>query len=524
MGLVIDRPIPYADDELNLRKSKGWVSLLPLFRPSLSIVPLPGGSYLFADRNYSLTGAIPVIVLTCNGESATSVLSKSCVAAFVLLDDKYFAEIRTETDQLALGDEIVRNCTDAGLDTSDGAVLIENGGPNAYRRHPSAPISTLQLAARSEFNHVLDLLNSLSTGTTPISFVDIDRLLCSFGQTSYSTRSYFTDRKSGQFAVVSHAGNEFPFESAAQAVALDIESLEARSKSTAVGNVLTLHISCFNGMSELERLILVNSAAAHLDRHGHVHELSSSMFSDATNGPRGWGISFYVADLGIMPLTSPTSRLLSQDSLSQKLATTRSWPVSEHYDDEDVRRRIVSGCKNLIESEPLVTEYDTILGDGDCGHTLRDGAEKALDFIQGQDLTQLPATLGGLVEALEVTMGGTSGALYCIFLSSLARCLWDAPDLPTALAAALDDLLKFTRARLGDRTMLDCLVPFINTLKATHDPSKALVEATNGRDSTSLMTASVGRSSYLSESTTRNIPDPGAVGLLKLLEGIVEPN
>lgn len=118
-------------------------------------------------------------------------------------------------------------------------------------------------------------------------------------------------------------------------------------------------------------------------------------------------------------------------------------------------------------------------------------------------------------------MGGTSGALYCIFLSSLAQNLWDAPTFPDALKGALDQLLKYTKARLGDRTCLDCLIPFVETLKKTRDATQALVDAEKGVETTKKLEAKLGRSSYLDEAATRGVPDPGAYGLLKLLEGMV---
>ncbi|KAK4998041.1 hypothetical protein LTR16_007066, partial [Cryomyces antarcticus] len=175
---------------------------------------------------------------------------------------------------------------------------------------------------------------------------------------------------------------------------------------------------------------------------------------------------------------------------------------------------------SVIDAEPTITEYDTIVGDGDCGYTLRDGAKQVLKYIAGKDLAQLSETLGSLVDELEVNMGGTSGALYCIFLAALAHSLWDAPSFPDALVSARDHLLKYTRARLGDRTCLDCLIPFVDTLRETHDARKALQKAREGVEGTKTLEAKLGRSTYLDESATRGVPDPGAYGLLVLLEGM----
>lgn len=183
--------------------------------------------------------------------------------------------------------------------------------------------------------------------------------------------------------------------------------------------------------------------------------------------------------------------------------------------------RITDGCQALIAAEPTITQYDTIVGDGDCGFTLRDGAKQVLSFINDKDLSQLPQTVAALVSDLEVNMGGTSGALYCIYLTALASALSTEPSIAKALKAALDQLLKYTRARIGDRTMMDALIPFIDTFNTTDDAEAAVKQARAGVEGTKRMEAKLGRSTYLDESATQGTPDPGAYGLLVLFEGFI---
>jgi hypothetical protein len=199
----------------------------------------------------------------------------------------------------------------------------------------------------------------------------------------------------------------------------------------------------------------------------------------------------------------------------------RSYKIQLPY--LEVRRMIVSGCESVIKAEPAITEYDTIVGDGDCGYTLRDGAKQVLSFIERADLKQR-LRLDELVDVLEVNMGGTSGALTCIFLSALSQEL-DIAEMTSfaeAFKGALEHLLKFTRARLGDRTFLDCLIPFTDTLDRTGNVEEAMKDAEKGVESTKTMEAKLGRSSYLDEETTTGVPDPGAYGLLMLLRGMVD--
>jgi len=249
--------------------------------------------------------------------------------------------------------------------------------------------------------------------------------------------------------------------------------------------------------------------------------ISHSTILDNNSQARGWAIS-------LAPI--PTTFLTAQPAPSTALSHTIGLPSTTaprtgsskiQFADPQVRAIITAGCSTVITAEPTITEYDTIVGDGDCGYTLRDGAKQVLSFISTADLSQLPSTLSSLVDDLEVNMGGTSGALYCIFLSSLAQNLWDAPTFAEALKGALEHLMKYTRARLGDRTCLDCLIPFVETLGVSEDSEKALEDAEKGVESTKKLEAKLGRSSYLDEAATRGVPDPGAYGLLVLLQGMV---
>lgn len=205
------------------------------------------------------------------------------------------------------------------------------------------------------------------------------------------------------------------------------------------------------------------------------------------------------------------------DALSKVLSPSSA---KMSFDDAEVRKRIQAGCNAVIKEEPTITEYDTVVGDGDCGYTLRDGAKQVLSFIDGKDLTRLPETVASLVHDLEVNMGGTSGALYCIFLTALAASLASEPSIPKALKGALDQLLQYTRARVGDRTMMDTLIPFIDVLNGSGNVEEALSKARAGVEGTKKMEAKLGRSTYLDESATQGVPDPGAYGLLVILQGM----
>lgn len=136
--------------------------------------------------------------------------------------------------------------------------------------------------------------------------------------------------------------------------------------------------------------------------------------------------------------------------------------------------------------------------------------------------------LSKIVQVIETSMDGTSGALYAIFLNSLVHALRQQPLAKeatskvwaTALKDAMKALSKYTPAQPGDRTLVDALHPFVETLEATGDLKKAAEASKKGADGTKGMKASLGRTVYIGGSGYEHVPDPGAWGLSEFFLGI----
>lgn len=177
-----------------------------------------------------------------------------------------------------------------------------------------------------------------------------------------------------------------------------------------------------------------------------------------------------------------------------------------------------------------MTKYDSVVGDGDCGLGLKRGAEAVLKLLPSLSSHDAMATFAKIVPTVEQNMDGTSGALYTIFLNSLASNLrsQDSPSptpvtteiWATALAMSIEDLGRYTPAQPGDRTLMDALTPFVDVLKKTGNAKKAAEAAKEGADKTKGMKASLGRSVYVGGTGFKEVPDPGAYGLSIFLSGI----
>ncbi|CAO0789891.1 unnamed protein product [Mucor circinelloides] len=210
--------------------------------------------------------------------------------------------------------------------------------------------------------------------------------------------------------------------------------------------------------------------------------------------------------------------------------------VIEEYHGQVSNPRVIEtairGATNsVIAAEPRITDYDTILGDGDCGQTLKTAALAIQEAIPSLDLTSAPKTILGIADVIEHSVGGTSSAIYCIFFNALASGLLkyakpsvDASVWVLAAKHALSTLMTYTKARVGDRTLMDTLCPFIDTLNEdATNVDQAVQAAREGTNSTCNLSAKLGRSSYLSnkEVLESGIPDAGAYGLAEILDGLV---
>lgn len=200
-------------------------------------------------------------------------------------------------------------------------------------------------------------------------------------------------------------------------------------------------------------------------------------------------------------------------------------------DVNDFKARVTRACRNLIESEARITEADTIVGDGDCGITLARGANAVMSYIDNSELSPVAAsTLLGISNVIEESMDGTSGALYSIFFNALASALRSNPstsqlgtsEWSAVTSSALAKLQAATPARQGDRTLMDALEPFVNSFAKGDGAEAAFEQAKKGVEATKGMQAAFGRAVYVEESAWSQVPDPGAEGILCILEGLVK--
>ena len=121
--------------------------------------------------------------------------------------------------------------------------------------------------------------------------------------------------------------------------------------------------------------------------------------------------------------------------------------------------------------------------------------------------------------------GGTSGILWGLLLDGIGKALGNtekvtAERVADAVQRSATDLQTFSKASLGDKTMLDALFPFVDTLKSEVDGGAPLADAWRtaaeacvaAAEATASLTPKIGRARPLAERSI-GTPDPGAISL-----------
>ncbi|KAF5346822.1 hypothetical protein D9756_010568 [Leucocoprinus leucothites] len=271
------------------------------------------------------------------------------------------------------------------------------------------------------------------------------------------------------------------------------------------------------------------------------HSLTINTYEllDAPTDAHSWiGVRRYWTDFAPTPgKQEDTTDYFSTATVDEKAAAK-----GDTGEGAKVSPRVItaleSACRAVLSVEKELTEYDTVLGDGDCGHTFAAGASAILAEIRRSEaesglLNMTPAELVQRIsEILDDVMGGTIGALFGIYLNAYSFSLLSTTPESKWYTAPLDALIalsKHTTAKPGDRTVIDALEPFCTTLSSTHgDLRKAAGQAAEGAMSTRGMRPKLGRAAYVvsergDDGTGAALPmDPGAWGIAKLLEGFVE--
>jgi dihydroxyacetone kinase-like protein len=180
------------------------------------------------------------------------------------------------------------------------------------------------------------------------------------------------------------------------------------------------------------------------------------------------------------------------------------------------------GARAIRDQRDYLTQLDAAIGDADHGVNMDRGFAAVLDRLGPDPDLQASTLLEEVGTTLVLSVGGAAGPLYGSALRQMGRTLdgadrFDAEALLVCLRAALEEVQRLGAAQVGDKTIVDALVPAIHAfergLRSGDDlagvAGRAKAAAEEGMRSTIPLQARKGRASYLGPRSVGH-QDPGA--------------
>ena len=204
----------------------------------------------------------------------------------------------------------------------------------------------------------------------------------------------------------------------------------------------------------------------------------------------------------------------------------------ENLDLSDTIEMVKQVALSIIDSEPLLTDADRNLGDGDHGLGMERGMKAVIEKIESSSFNQISDVFKSAGMAMMSSMGGASGALFGTLFRNGGKALdgeetLNSEGLKSFLNAANEGVKSRGGASPGDKTMIDALEPAAR--EASKNISLPLYElislvsqaADRGKEESKDMIATMGRAKTLGERSLGH-PDAGACSVAIILKSMSE--
>jgi phosphoenolpyruvate---glycerone phosphotransferase subunit DhaL len=188
----------------------------------------------------------------------------------------------------------------------------------------------------------------------------------------------------------------------------------------------------------------------------------------------------------------------------------------------------------IIENEVYFCDLDSSAGDGDFGMSLAKGFKELRAVWDELPQENIGGFLSSCGKVITEYCGGASGPIWGSAFRSAGKYASGKQNLNLAelgelLQSAVDGIQKTGGAKLGDKTLLDALIPATESLKSSSADfdnlldamKKAASEAVTGAENTKKIVATKGRATYLGDRSI-GFPDAGAVAIGIIFTGLVK--
>jgi len=199
-----------------------------------------------------------------------------------------------------------------------------------------------------------------------------------------------------------------------------------------------------------------------------------------------------------------------------------------NYPNSQGRKVVLSLVQTILDNKAFLSEVDGKIGDGDHGINMAKGFQMIRDRLGDKEVS-LSDGLGLIGKTLMTEIGGSMGPIYGTFFIQMSLKCKDKPETDARLfgemlKTARDGLHDLGGAKVGDKTLMDVVIPAQEAYQEAVDKSASLREALKqmvdaaekGKDSTVDLVAKIGRSSRLGE-RSRGVLDAGATSAALIL-------
>lgn len=198
---------------------------------------------------------------------------------------------------------------------------------------------------------------------------------------------------------------------------------------------------------------------------------------------------------------------------------------------QEFASRLQNACAAVTAAEQELTEIDSRFGDADHGLTMSKIA-KAISAAAGESEGGIQAMLDDAAMAVMVLNGGSAVPLWNTWLDGLQEEAPEGNEIDTAgiqaiFAKALKALSDMSGAKVGDKTMMDALIPASEAIAAYEGSSEAELftaaaqAAHQGMEDSKGYVAKFGRAKSYGEQTI-GTPDAGAASMSIFFQGLAQ--
>ena len=196
---------------------------------------------------------------------------------------------------------------------------------------------------------------------------------------------------------------------------------------------------------------------------------------------------------------------------------------------EQFASRLLNACASVMAAEQELTEIDSKFGDADHGLTMAKIARAITEAVEDAG-GGIQTMLDDAAMAVMSLNGGSAVPLWNTWLDGLQEEApegeeIDVPGIQTIFAKALEELNEMSGAQVGDKTMMDALIPASEAIAAyTGDSADELFAAAahaaaQGAEATKQYVSKFGRAKSYGTKTI-GTPDAGAVSMSCFFQGL----